>query len=86
VSANKAEASLITDQGLTPLRFILPCIIILLLASPVKADWINLTGEHIIVYISHHGGTVTDAPKPLASFAIVARATAAEWRRCEYTE
>jgi hypothetical protein len=37
-------ASLITDQGLTPLRLILPCIVILLLASPVKADWINLTG------------------------------------------
>jgi hypothetical protein len=27
--------------------------------------------------------TVSDAPKPLASFAIVARATAAEWRRSE---
>ena len=29
---------------------------------------------------------VADAPKPLASFAIVARATAAEWRRGEITE
>jgi hypothetical protein len=26
---------------------------------------------------------VADAPKPLASFALVARATAAEWRRSE---
>jgi hypothetical protein len=30
--------------------------------------------------------TVADAPKPLASFAIVARATAAEWRRSEDAE
>jgi hypothetical protein len=30
--------------------------------------------------------TVADAPKPLASFAIVARATAAEWRRSGVTE
>jgi hypothetical protein len=28
--------------------------------------------------------SVADAPKPLASFAIVARATAAEWRRREF--
>ncbi len=33
-----------------------------------------------------HRGTVADAPKPLASFAIVVRATAAEWRRSEDVE
>jgi hypothetical protein len=40
-------------------------------------------GEYLLKLFGVSSYIVADAPKPLASFAIVARATAAEWRRSE---
>jgi hypothetical protein len=51
------------------------------LAPIVQIGKLTWTLNHSILMIARY--IVADAPKPLASFAIVARATAAEWRRRE---